>query len=492
MHELEEIFAEKRTENGDLAYSTTGSKLTDILFMSQYYRNHLGEVPFIIKEPRAKTFAMFIRDPRFGLGERDLGRQLLYMIQTTPEEVVACGRFDDLLYMDTIDTINYLTVEAKKGNQLAKKWMPRLNSKNRSLALMLCDLMGVSQQEYRKLIKVDTTESKLCANQVEQIEYEKVPSLAMLKYFQAFYRKDTARFEDYLNSVKKGTAKMNTTVNTCYDVYKQFKKGNKECDLLFSKLPQVNLGSILPIVDHSASMFDPADSVGKAISIGHYVAKNSTYLNNHIITFSSRPKLLELGKSYAEDMEILDSYHDCSNTDFGAVMELLGRLENDFPDWLLVLSDMEFDFGSSRSKDETMKIFREHNANTHIIWWNFNTRNTTSPEIDKYGNIYLSGYSPQLLNLLEVGFDQERFLNKLLDEYEEKCLRYYGIDLTGITYIFKALETKDKKDITYKDYINMLKENGESVESYTGAIKELITELEEHHKQYYKKYNENI
>lgn len=435
MHELEEIFAEKLTENGDLAYNTTGSKLTDILFMSQYYRNHLEEIPFIRKEPRVKTFAMFMRDPRFGLGERDLGRQLLSIVQATPEEVVACGRFDDLLYMDTIgvrrDNIGYLLNEVGKGNQLAKKWMPRLNSKNRNIALMLCDLMGISQQEYRKFIKVDTTESKLCANQVEQIEYEKVPSLAMLKYFQAFYRKDTARFEEYLNNVKKGTAKMNTAVNTCYDVYKQFEKGNKECDLLFSKLPQVNLGSILPIVDHSGSMFDPSDSVGKAMSIGHYVAKNSTYLNNHIITFSSRPKMLELGKSYEEDMDILNSYYDCSNTDFGAVMELLGRLEKDFPDWLLVLSDMEFDYGSNQSKDETMKLFKEHNANTHIIWWNFNPRNATSPEIDKYGNIYLSGYNPQLLSLLEVGFDQERFLNKLLDEYEEKCLKYYDIDLKG-------------------------------------------------------------
>lgn len=35
------------------------------------------------------------------------------------------------------------------------------------------------------------------------------------------------------------------------------------------------------------------------------------------------------------------------------------------------------------------------------------------------GNIYLSGYSPMLLKYLEVGFDGEAFLNKLLKEYKK-------------------------------------------------------------------------
>lgn len=437
MKELEEIFAKKLTENGDEAYNTTGDKLTDILFMSQYYRTHLDEVPNIKDCYRAKTFAMFIRDPRFGLGERDLGRKLLNDVPCpAPQEIVACGRFDDLMYMKCgygIDYfyLSYMFKEALKGNQLAKKWMPRLNSKNRDIALNLCEMIGMTQQEYRRFIKVDTTESKLCANKVDEIEYDKVPSLAMLKYFKAFYRKDGERFVKYLNDVKKGKKKINTSVNNCYDIYKQYLLENKECDLLFDKLPKVDLGSILPIVDQSASMWYD-DCMGKARAVGHYVAKNSAYMNNYIITFSSEPHLLELGKTYEDAMDTFNSYHDISNTDFGKVMELLGKLENDFPDWLLVLSDMEFDDGSNQSKRETMEIFKQKGANTHIIWWNLNTRATTSPELDKYGNIYLSGYSPQLLAMLEVGFNQERFLNKLLDEYEEKCLKHYGIDLKTI------------------------------------------------------------
>ena len=61
----------------------------------------------------------------------------------------------------------------------------------------------------------------------------------------------------------------------------------------------------------------------------------------------------------------------------------------------------------------------EKGYTTKIVWWNFNSRNTTIPEMDEMGNIYLSGYSPMLLKYLEVGFDGEAFLNKLLKEYKK-------------------------------------------------------------------------
>ena len=449
MKELEKLFAQKLTENGDNAYNTTGSTLTDILFMSQYYRNHLNKVPMIADEPRALTFAMFIRDPRYGLGERDLGRELLRQIMNNVyfilsshiddeeklvekadaldeliNKIIQCGRYDDLLYMEDILAFQRLLEDAENGNELAKKWLPRLTSgkKSREQALAIINLFGISERQYRKICKVETTESKLCEHKEHEIEYEKVPSLALLKYWQAFNRKDSARFNRYLMDVKSGKKKMNTSVTNCYDVYKQYDNRNTECDLLFNQLPKVNLGSILPIVDHSGSMFDNFDSAGKAMAIGHYVAKNSTYMNNHIITFSSSPELLKLGNNYDEDMEILDSYDDCSNTDFGKVMNLLSGLKEDFPDYLLVLSDMQFDIGSNQSKAECMRIFKEKGAKTKIIWWNLCTRSKTSPELeqDNYGNIFLSGYNPMLLSLLEVGFNQNQYLNKLLDEYEAK------------------------------------------------------------------------
>jgi len=110
---------------------------------------------------------------------------------------------------------------------------------------------------------------------------------------------------------------------------------------------------------------------------------------------------------------------DCSNTDFGKVMELLQGLKK-FPEYLIVLSDMEFDYGSNTSKKETMRLFKERGAETKIIWWNLNDRNKTVPEFDEYGNIFLSGYNLQILKLLENKFDMISYIDKILEDYRKK------------------------------------------------------------------------
>ena len=111
---------------------------------------------------------------------------------------------------------------------------------------------------------------------------------------------------------------------------------------------------------------------------------------------------------------------DCSNTDFGAVCAKLKELDSkNAPDWIVVLSDMEFDSGSNQTKDEMMNIFKQNSMNTKLVWWSFNSRNTTVPETDKYGNVFMSGYSPMLLKFLKVGFDGQKFLNTLIDEYSK-------------------------------------------------------------------------
>jgi hypothetical protein len=160
---------------------------------------------------------------------------------------------------------------------------------------------------------------------------------------------------------------------------------------------------------------------------------------NHVVSFSSHPQLIELGVTKPHEgryyynpfshenkdsqymREIASMYTgDCSNTNFGAVMDLLLDLDKEnVPEYLVVLSDMEFDGGSSMSKERTMNYFKQLGVNTKIIWWNFNSRNTTCPETDKYGNIFLSGYNPMLLKFLENGFNAEAFLDKLLQEYKK-------------------------------------------------------------------------
>ena len=43
------------------------------------------------------------------------------------------------------------------------------------------------------------------------------------------------------------------------------------------------------------------------------------------------------------------------------------------------------------------------------------------------GNIFLSGYSPQLLSLLNVNFDLENIINGMVEEYKKQYNSRYSI-----------------------------------------------------------------
>lgn len=107
MNALEKVFNQKLTENGDKAYKSTGDNLLDILFMSAYYEKHLDEVK-LGNSDIEKLFARFMRDPRLGLGRRDLGRVLMKLSDVSPEEVVKSGRFDDLVFIQLTQHLMYL------------------------------------------------------------------------------------------------------------------------------------------------------------------------------------------------------------------------------------------------------------------------------------------------------------------------------------------------------------------------------------------------
>lgn len=422
----------KLTENGDLSYNkvSTDDKLLNILFLTEYYTNHIDEVPVIGSSERDKIFARFIRDPRLGLGRRDLGRRLMMLSECSIEEIVKSGRVDDLFYcsLDIKDLCKYLKKEIESGNELVKKWMPRYSSKNVKVARLFAAEFGMNKQQYGKFIKCDTTENKLSRKRVDEIEFDKIPSLCLLKYYKRFARKEDTkeRFKKYIDDVKSGKKEMHISTTTVYDIYKN--SNVIDADLFFDKIEKIKINAI-PIVDTSASMFCD-DAMGKALSIGHYIAKCSTYMPNFVVSFSSRPTLIKLGVSniHRNIDEIESQYKkeilsmrtgDCSNTDLGKVMELFKDVD-DLPEYLVVLTDMEFDAGSSRSKGALMNIWKEKGYSTKIVWWNLNSRNITCPEMDKNGNIFMSGYSPYLLKYLEVGFDGKMFLNKLLEEYKEK------------------------------------------------------------------------
>lgn len=450
MNELEKILNEKKTENGDKAYKSTGNNLTDLFFMTPYFEKNLAQVN-IGNTEKEKLFSMFIRDPRFGLGRRDLGRKLMSLSGVSAENIVKAGRYDDLIYIPTNENLLYLKEQLYSGNELAKKWMPRLTGKEKRFAKALCKMWDISEKQYRQLIKTDSTvEYKLSyAEQLEgtplndlfkkgdfkhplvdKIDFEKVPSLAMTKYTHTFSTREDlkTRFAEYIEKVKENKAKLHTSTADVYDGYKVATRGisSEAKEVIANKIVDdktigVEMNAIC-IVDSSGSMgwggYNQDSLLGRAYSIAYGIAIKSTYAPNQVISFSSRPQLMTIhGNTLKEKYESMYT-GDCSNTDFGRVMELLRGL-NKYPEYLIVLSDMEFDYGSNQSKEETMRIFKQHGAETKIIWWNLNNRNKTVPEFDEYGNIYLSGYNLQILKLLENKFDMTSYIDKILEKYKK-------------------------------------------------------------------------
>lgn len=457
MNSIEKLLNTKRTENGDISYKTTGDNLTDILFMTAFFEKHLDQVK-IGTSDREKLFSMFIRDPRFGLGRRDLGRELMKQSGVPAEYIVKAGRYDDLWHIPTDANLKclYESLMFGKDKELAKKWMPRLTTKDRKIAKGLCKYYGFTEKEYRALIKTDkTVEYKLSYAEeqegtplndlfkkgnyshplVDTINFEQVPSLAMTKYLKCFSTREDIkdRFDEYMQAVKENKAKVNTSTATVHDSYKTVNRGDwcpqsyeENADILGKKIVDnatigVEMNAIV-ILDTSASMGwreENSSLLGKAMSIAHGIATHSTYAPNQVISFSSSPKLMTI-----KGDTLKEQYHsmytgDCSNTDFGKVMQILKGL-NKFPEYLIVLSDMEFDYGSNQSKKETMELFKKNGAETKIIWWNLNNRSTTVPEFDEYGNIYLSGYNLQLLRLLENKFNMTEYIDKILEDYAKK------------------------------------------------------------------------
>lgn len=385
------------------------------------------------------------------------GRKLMDNAKCDVNSIVLAGRWVDVWQIfknrnrnEFIEVLNIIRQEIENGNELAKKWMPRYSSKNLMAARDIAKCWGMNKQQYGKFIKCDTVEQSLSRKEAKNIKFEHVPSLAMFKYAKRFAKgEDTAKcYSNYIDDVKNSKKKLNVSTDTVYDIFKN--RNNINADVFFSKIEKIQ-GNWIPIIDTSASMLDDNDSYGKAVSIGHYLSKCSTYMPDYAISFSSKPRLLKLGEKTAKppywirskyfstdnsnySKEIGSLYTgDSTNTDFGAVMDLLKSLDKESaPEYMIVLSDMEFDYGSKTSKDCTMQYFKENDVATKIIWWNLNLRRTTCPKTDDYGNIFMSGYSPMLLKYLSTSFNAKGFLDNMLKEYAKKLIES------------KLIESKDK------------------------------------------------
>ena len=328
---------------------------------------------------------------------------------------------------------------AKKQKKLAKKLRKLLDMTPRRYRLMLTKL--------RKYLKV--TEIYTCANKQNKIDYEIVPSLANLKYKNAFLKHDNDRRIEYLESVEKGTSKINMKVATPVDVVSRYAKGwmNVEYDqtleLTWINLKDINICETLVVADGSGSMTMPVSGNTRALDVANALAIYTSEHNNEIykdkyITFSATPQFVDLSKanSLKEKLQIAFKHNEVANTNIEAVFDLILDIacDNDIQKDemiknILIISDMEFDYaqisyydeGNELTKALFNKIKNRYNRAGYdlpkLIFWNVNSRTKTIPLIEnELGVTLISGFSQNVLKMVMSNkYDPYEVLIETLD-----------------------------------------------------------------------------
>lgn len=464
------------TENGAIGYKTSGSALVDMNYQVSSLRSSDEEEIItlfdkVFRENReyALKWLFFARDVREGLGERRLFRicyARLYELDidifvANLKNIPEYGRWDDLLYLigmseHTDDIIIAMlkeqlwedleNIKANRPISLLGKWMPSENASSKStkiLARKIIKLLNMSPRQYRLMLTelrkyLNVVEAQMCAQKWDQINYEEVPSLANLRYKNAFDRHDYERRRQYLSLVSTGKAKLNMSVGTPVDIVSRYTGDNyyhldfdETLELAWQNLKDIMIQDTLVVADGSGSMFTRVSHNIKALDVANALAIYSSEHNhgvykNKYITFSNNPQFVE----FDENMTLMEKIHialkhdEVANTNIEAVFDLIlaTAIQYNIPQDemiknVLIISDMEFDaaqsnpwgYGRSEHNPLTLSLFglikqRYETAGYNLpklIFWNVNSRTKVVPLTEnELGVVLISGFSQNALKMV--------------------------------------------------------------------------------------------
>ena len=464
---LNDEFNYSVTENGALGYRTSGKELLDLNFSVSSMRN-MNEEKIVEKFVKAfyedKILAMkwlfYCRDCREGIGERRLFRACMKYLaenhQDIAKEVIKLvpeyGRWDDLwclldtnLKDDVCKVIVHQLLEdaenMKKGNpiSLLAKWMPSnctSSKETKRLAHIIMDAINFTDRQYRKMLSelrayLNVVEVKMSAKQWDKIDYAAVPSRANLIYNNAFLRNDEERRREYLEKLEKGETKINAGVLFPHDIVNKYVSGwriastdDATIEQLWKALPDYvgGAGNTICVADGSGSMWSrvgntnvAALTVANALAI-YFAERSSGQFKDTYITFSSRPQIVDFSnaKSLREKIEIALRHDEVTNTNIEATFDLILQTainnemtQDDMPQNVLVLSDLEFDRMTSGRTDK--RLFEElaERYATHgyklprLVFWNIMSRTGTIPVKENEAGVALvSGFSPAIVKMV--------------------------------------------------------------------------------------------
>jgi hypothetical protein len=304
-------------------------------------------------------------------------------------------------------------------------------------AARLRSFLGWTPKYYRKRL-VELTkvvEQNMCANKWDEINFNHVPSVASSRYKKAFAR-HTPKYKEWVEKLVKGdpTAKVNAGAVYPYDVLKgvigayrmSYDKANLDHIVAqWEALPNyVGDANILPIVDVSGSMMSPAGGYGSkslttcldvSVSLGLYLAdKNKGKFKDTFLTFSDKPELMHLKGNILGKIQQMSASEWGMSTNLHAAMRKIldvavkGNVpQEEMPDMLLILSDMQFN-SCVRFDDSAMEMIeRKFEAAGYkvpkIVFWNLNAKDNVPVKFDKRDTALVSGFSPAIVKAVLSG-----------------------------------------------------------------------------------------
>lgn len=492
------------SENGSIGFKSTLCPLVDLNFKVSSFRR-MGkeeiEKEFLesyVNDPLlALTWLFFVRDIREGLGERKAFRACVSYIVKYIESnkledrlndvfslIVEYGRCDDLYsfvdtkyekemfaFMKSTLLSDLKAFEEHKPNTLMFKWVKSehcSSKESKALAKKTREAFKMTPKEYRQFVsngrkQLDIVESKMCAKEWKSIDYSKVPSKASLIYRLAFLKNDKTRYNEYLESLKKGESKINVGALYPYEIVSRYDcKYKVDTTLEESWKSLVNkyregllkdFEGTLVVADGSGSMTSRVGSgTISALDVANSLAIlfsqcNKGEFKDTYITFSSMPQFVYLGDdkvTLKDKLDIAKRHDECSNTNIEKTFELVlncaisnNLKQEDMPKNILVISDMEFDEGTCGDTsialfESLKKRFEEARYKLpRLVFWNVCSRTNTIPLTQNENGVALvSGFSPNIATMvMSSKLDpQEVLLETLNQERYNKVREVFKIN----------------------------------------------------------------
>lgn len=453
----------KKTSNGETALDSTRKETVDLFYNIGSSRNAKERVMELFEkavsnDPETTTAIIaWARDARSGAGEREVFRTLLRNLIKKDSSLASkliklvptIGRFDDLRsgFNTSVEetALDVWESALNDGNELAHKWVD-IKKDHR-----LRKRLGLTNKEFRKKIvsgRKNIVETKMCKKQWNDIEYDKVPSVCMNKFRNAFKKNDETRFNSWLND---DDSKVNASVLYPYQIFQTWKSGDhtlakKQWDNLSMEIN----GSIIPMIDTSGSMSCEASKgvtcFDVAVSLGTYLAQNNNGpFQNKMLNFDESAKLHTLSTDVDKAFRMLQGLDWGYNTNFeSAYTSILkhalvcGAKQEDMPEYMVVLSDMQFDEAQgnsmwSRSKVPTYAtafgkmnaVFKQNGYKLpKVVFWNLNARYDNFPSSSEQDGVAMvSGFSPYVMKSI-MDADLERItpygiMNSTIEKYRK-------------------------------------------------------------------------